>query len=51
MYDLSAIFNGGAQRLLDKNVVRPRMVDDVHEDLKVTHVRRRYDNHVAEPAV
>ena len=41
----------GAQGLLDEDVVRLVVADDVHEYLVVGHVRRRHDDGVTEPAV
>jgi len=43
--------HSGAQGLLDKDVVRFAVADDVHEYLVVGHVWGRYDDGVTEPAV
>lgn len=49
--DLLAVLHSGAQGLLDKDVLRFTMADDVHEYLVVGHVWGRYDDGVTEPAV
>lgn len=49
--NLLAVLHSGAQRLLDKDVVRFAVADDVHEYLIVGHVWGRYDDGVTEPAV